>query len=195
MVSKIWAALRPVTVGVVGAICLATPGWAEAPAATPGAGGAQAAAPVRTSVKVREGTEVRIAIDDPLSSKTASAGDNFTFHTTETIRLADGTIIPEGYHGRGEVTDVEKKGMLGKAGRLNIRLNYITVGDVRLHLRMSTAAEGKSGVATTVALTLIITPLFLMHHSADAKIVKGQAMTAFVDTDTDLPFPLPAISN
>ena len=129
-------------------------------------------------------------MDDPLSSKTSSAGDMFAFRTTEAIRLSDGTVLPQGYRGRGEVTDVEKKGMLGKAGHLNIRLNYIKIGDVHLRLRRSTGAEGKSGVATTVALSLIVTPLFLMHHGADAIIPKGQTMTAFVDEDTDIPLPI-----
>ena len=101
--------------------------------------------PARTSIKVPEGTEVHIAIDDPMSSKTSSAGDMFAFRTTEAIRLSDGTILPEGYRGRGEVTDVEKKGMLGKAGHLNVRLDYLAVGDVHVHLRRSTGVEGKSG--------------------------------------------------
>ncbi|MGI8841848.1 MAG: hypothetical protein ACR2F8_13875 [Caulobacteraceae bacterium] len=150
------------------------------------------AIPARISIKIPEGTEVHIAIDDPLSSKTSSAGDMFAFRTTEAIRLSDGTLLPEGYRGRGEVTDVEKKGMLGKAGHLNIRLDYLMVGDVHVHLRQSTGVEGKSGVGTTVALALIVSPLFLMHHGAEAVIPKGQAMTAFVDEDTLVANPPPA---
>ena len=147
--------------------------------------------PARISIKVPEGTEVHIAIDDPLSSKTSSAGDMFAFTTTDAIRLSDGTVLPEGYRGQGEVTDVEKKGMLGKAGHLNIRLDYLIVGDVHVHLRQSTGVEGKSGVGTTVALALIVSPLFLMHHGADAVIPKGRAMTAFVDEDTSIASPPP----
>jgi hypothetical protein len=150
--------------------------------------------PARISIKVPEGTEIHISIDDPLSSKTSSAGDMFAFRTTDAIRLSDGTVLPEGYRGRGEVTDVEKKGMLGKAGHLNIRLDYLAVGDVHVHLRRSTGVEGKSGVGTTIALALIVSPLFLMHHGAEAVIPKGQAMTAFVDEDTQIGNPPPAPS-
>lgn len=150
--------------------------------------------PARLSIKIPEGTEIRIEIDDSLSSKTSSAGDMFAFRTTEAIHLPDGTVLAEGYRGRGEVTDVEKKGMLGKAGHLNVRLDYIRIGDVHMHLRRSTGVEGKSGVGTTVALALIVSPLFLMHHGAEAVIAKGQAMTAFVDEDTQIPNPPPAPS-
>jgi len=115
----------------------------------------------------------------------------FAFRTTEAIQLPDGTVLPEGYRGRGEVTDVEKKGMLGKAGHLNLRLDYFAVGDVHVRLRRSTGVEGKSGVGATVALALIVSPLFLMHHGAEAVIPKGQAMTAFVDEDTQITNPPP----
>jgi hypothetical protein len=152
------------------------------------------ASPVSLTVDIPEGTEIRIAIEDPLSSKTSAAGDEFAFKTTESIRLSDGTVLPVGYSGRGEVTDVEKKGMLGKAGHLNVRLEYITIGNVRVRLRRSTGIEGKSGVGTTVALALIVSPLFLMHHGAEAVIPKGQAMTAIVDEDAHIANPPPSPS-
>lgn len=146
--------------------------------------------PAKTTVRIPEGTEIRIAIDDGMSSKSATAGDTFAFRTTEAITLSDGTVLPAGYRGRGEVTDVEKKGMLGKPGILNIRMDYIKIGDTRLHLRRSSDTQGKSGVGTTVALAVIVSPLFLMHHGAEAVIPKGQAMTVFVDEDTAIPFPV-----
>ena len=149
------------------------------------------ASPVNVSIDVPEGTEIHIAVEDPLSSKTSVAGDEFAFKTTQAIHLPDGTVLPEGYSGRGEVTDVEKKGMLGKAGHLNVRLEYITVGNVRVRLRRSTGVEGKSGVGTTVALALIVSPLFLMHHGAEAVIPKGQAMTAVVDEEAHIANPPP----
>jgi hypothetical protein len=149
------------------------------------------ASAVKVMVDVPEGTEIHIAIEDPLSSKTSVAGDEFAFKTTQAIHLPDGTVLPEGYSGRGEVTDVEKKGMLGKAGHLSVRLEYITVGNVRVRLRRSTGVEGKSGVGTTVALALIVSPLFLMHHGAEAVIPKGQAMTAVVDEEAHIANPPP----
>ena len=63
---------------------------------------------------------------------------------------------------------------------LALRLDYIRIGDVRVHLRANKAAEGKSGVATTVVLSLLITPLFLMHHGADIVFPRGQTIMAYV---------------
>ena len=85
--------------------------------------------------RIPEGTEVRVRLDEQLSSATSSSGDTFSISTDEDIRLADGAVIPSGYRGRGEVTAAHKKEMLGKAGEISVRLDYIRIGDVRVHLR------------------------------------------------------------
>ena len=56
-------------------------------------------------------------------------GDTFEVVSDEEITLADGTILPAGYSGRGEVTIAEKNGMLGKSGELGIRINYLKCGN------------------------------------------------------------------
>ena len=145
-----------------------------------------------TGLMIPEGTEVRVRLNERLSSASNVEGDEFSITTDEPIQLSDGTIIPAGFRGRGEVTDAHKKGMLGKAGELHIRLDYFKIADTRVHLRAEKGGEGKSGVATTVVLTLLITPLFLMHHGAELVFPQGQKITAFVDQDTKVPLPLPS---
>jgi hypothetical protein len=46
------------------------------------------------------------------------------------------------------------------------------------------------GVGATVVLTVLITPLFLMHDGADLTYPRGQTVTALVDEDTKLAFPV-----
>ncbi|HEY2661355.1 MAG TPA: hypothetical protein VGI79_16660 [Caulobacteraceae bacterium] len=151
-----------------------------------------ATAPVPTSVHVPEGTEVRIKFDEALSSATSTAGDTFSITTDEEMHLADGTTIAAGYRGKGEVTEADKKGMMGKPGQLNVRLSYVRVGDVRLHLRASKGAEGKDGVTSTIILTVLFGPLGLIKHGHDVVIPRGQTMVAYVDEDTVIPLPLDA---
>ena len=168
---------------------VATPPTTAAPQASPTR--PAATSPVApSSRKIPEGTEVKVRLDQPLSSATATAGDTFAISTDGEIRLADGTIIPAGYRGKGTVTAAEKRGMLGKAGQLNISLDYIRVGDVRVHLRASKGGEGKSGVTTTIVLSLLITPLFLMHHGHEMVFPKGQIATAYVDEDATIALPI-----
>ena len=134
---------------------------------------------------------MKLRLEDQLSSASATAGDTFAISTDEEIRLPDGTVIPAGFRGKGEVTEAHKKGMLGKAGELSVRLDYVRIGDVRVHLRADKSAEGKNSVTTTVVLTLLITPLFLMHHGHEIVFPKGQLITGYIDQDTDIPLPIP----
>src|SRR5580693_7189489 len=115
-----------------------------------------------TSTKLPEGTEVHVHLGERLSSATAAVGDTFEITSDEQVNLPDGTILPAGYGGKGEVTVAEKTGMLGKSGQLAIRMNYLRVGDVHVHLRANKADEGKSGVTNAVVVTVLFGPLGLL---------------------------------
>ncbi len=141
-------------------------------------------------IHVPEGTELALRFNDHLSSETASQGDRFSVTLDEPIKLADGTVIPAGYRGVGEVTTAEHKGMMGKGGQLNVRLNYLSIGDIHLHLRASQGAAGKDSIGATVALTVLFGPIGLIKHGHDVEIQQGQKITAFVDEASDIRSPV-----
>jgi len=182
------------------------PGWASAeplnnvasvrgPAAptliVPAAQAFSPSAPIvaPTSAEIAEGTEVRVELGERLSSATASVGDTFPIASVEEIRLSDGTVLPSGYSGKGEVTVAERTGMLGKSGQLGVRMIYLKVGDAHVHLRANKTSEGKSGVTNTVIMTVLFGPLGLIVHGHSIVYPKGQQLTAFVDQDTRIGLP------
>jgi hypothetical protein len=140
-------------------------------------------------VRLREGTEVRFTLGEALSSATSAEGDEFEITTSDPIDLGNGITIPAGFRGRGEVTSVEKKGMMGKAGQLSVRLDYMRIGDTKVRLRSNQSHEGKSNQTNAIVLSLLVTPLFLLMHGKDATIPKGQAVTGYVDDDADISLP------
>jgi hypothetical protein len=152
-----------------------------------------AAAPeAPASVRLQEGTEVNFRLDDELSSHTASQGDTFSITLADPVRLADGTVIPAGSRGRGEVSSVEKRGMMGKGGQLSVRLDYVMVGDTKVHLRANQSQDGKSTQTNAIVLSLLITPLFLLMKGKDVTIPRGQAIKGYVDSTVDLATPFTA---
>lgn len=159
----------------------------QAPASPPLA--APVPAPAQT-VKIPEGTEFIIRFEDKLSSGSNTEGDQFSISLDEGVKLADGTVIPDGYRGRGEVVAAKKKGFMGQAGELNIRLSYIRIGDTRVRLRASKAGEGKGAMGATIALTVLFGPLGLLKRGHDIEIKQGQTLTAYADQDADLTLPL-----
>lgn len=142
-----------------------------------------------TPVKVPEGTEMLVRFNDALSSGKSTEGDQFSITLDEDVKLPDGSVIKRGYRGKGEVTQAKKKGMMGQAGEMNIRLDYLKVGDTRIHLRANKGGEGEGAMGATVALTLLFGPLGLLKHGHDVEIKRGQTLTAYVDQDCTIDAP------
>jgi hypothetical protein len=170
-----------------------TASFAQTASSPPDAAGSVAATmspSMAGPVHLAEGTEVVLRFNDRLSSETASQGDHFSVTLDEPIKLADGTVIAAGYRGVGEVTAALHKRMMGKAGQLNVRLDYLSIGDTRVPLRASSEEKGKSSVGTTVALAVLFGPLGLIKHGHDVEIEPGRKITAFVNEPTDISPPV-----
>ncbi|MFI4966316.1 MAG: hypothetical protein ACHP9T_13230 [Caulobacterales bacterium] len=142
------------------------------------------------TIKVPEGTEMTIRVNDSLSSGTSTEGDQFSITLQDPVRLSDGTVLRPGYRGRGEVMKVKKKGFAGQAGQLNIRVNYVRIGDTRIRLRANKGSEGQGALGATIALSVLFGPLGLLKHGHDIEIKPGQTLTAYVDTDAELDMPI-----
>lgn len=141
------------------------------------------------TVKVPEGTEVVISVDDKLSSDTSHEGDRFSISLADDVVLSDGTKLPAGLKGAGEVTHAKKKGMMGKPGELNVRFDYLKAGDTKIKLRGQKGAEGDARYGTTITLTVLFGPLGLIKHGKDVEIKPGQRMTIFTDADASVELP------
>jgi hypothetical protein len=150
-----------------------------APTAAPSATGSDASG----KYTLREGTDVDLKFSQALSSKTATEGDPVTLELVDDLKVGDVVVARAGSKALGEVTKASKSGMLGKAGDLAIRLDYLKAGDVKIHLRGTKGKEGESGTTSMVVLTVLFGPIGLIKHGKDVEIKEGQALHAFVGDD------------
>ncbi|HEY1928903.1 MAG TPA: hypothetical protein VGG92_15680 [Caulobacteraceae bacterium] len=169
--------------------CFCLQGAAFAQSAMIGAVPTTTATSAPSKVRIPEGTEVRLRLLEKLSSSTSTEGDTFEVVTDEEIRLPDGTTLPAGYSGRGEVTRAEHNGWLGKSGQLDIRLDYMKVGDTRVHLRGIKGREGDSNTGNLIAATVLFGVVGFAVHGHSVVYPEGTMLTAYVDTDTDISLP------
>ena len=139
-----------------------------------------------TKILLADGTDVYLAFDEDLSSKTANQGDTVTFVLTEDLKVGDVVVAKSGAKAVGEVTNAQKAGMLGKGGELNIRLDYLKVGPAKVHLRGTKGGEGKSGTGGAIALSLLVSPLFLLMHGKQITVTKGTPLHAYVADDINV---------
>jgi hypothetical protein len=182
------------------ALMMAVPVFAQqtaapvsAAAVAPAAAVALVAAPIAAAADasgkymLREGTDVNLQFSDDLSSKTSSEGDPVALTLTDDLKVGNVVVAKAGTHAFGEVTKAEKSGMMGKAGELNLRLNYLKVGDNKIQLRGTKGKEGESGTTGAVVLTVLFGPIGLIKHGKNVEIKKGQALHAFVADDVAVP--------
>jgi len=137
-------------------------------------------------VKVMEGTDVRLQFIDKLSSGTAIEGQRFNLVLDEDVKVNGVVVVPRGSKAVGTVMTARKTGYMGKAGELNVLINYMLLGEQRIRLRASSGKEGEGRVGATVALTVLFGPLGLLKRGKDIEINPGTVIDAFVDETTIL---------
>lgn len=141
-----------------------------------------------------EDTPVRIKLTRTMSSKDAKADEKVDFEVLEDIKVGDVVVIQHGAMAIGTVTEAHPKRRMGRAGKLNINIDYVQLVDgEKVPLR---AVRGGSGGNHTGAMTGAIVatsilffpaaPFFLFMHGKDITIPKGTEITAYVAADTPL---------
>ena len=142
--------------------------------------------------KLRDGDDVQLTFAQDLSSKTASDGDPVMLILAEDLKVGGVVVARAGAKAVGEITNAKKSGMMGKAGELNLRLDYLKVGDTKVHLRGTKGKEGESGTTSAVVLTVLFGPIGLIKHGKNVDIKQGTPLKAFVSDDIALPPAQPA---
>jgi hypothetical protein len=147
----------------------------------------EARVPGGDTYQLKEGTEVNLKFAQDLSSKTAQEDDRVNFELAEELKVGDVVVAKAGTKAVGTVTHVKKSGMFGKGGELNVRLEYLKVGDSRVRLRGNKGKEGADKTGTAVALTILFGPLGLIKHGKNVEVKSGAPLKVFVDEDIRLP--------
>ena len=93
-------------------------------------------APARPLVVPAE-TVVSVVLDEPLSSKSSAAGQNFAATISAPIEVDGRVAIPKGSRATGVVRDAKSAGKFKGAGILSVSLTSVTVGGRSYDLQTS----------------------------------------------------------
>jgi hypothetical protein len=170
-------------------------GIQSAPAASIAPAAPQAAilAPTGGSV-LRAGTEVPLRLEEGLDSnnKTIREGHRFRMTVANDVRLGNVVVIPAGSPATGEVTDLRRKGMWGKSGRIVARVINARVGDRLIRLTGSFDDKGVTGTAGVVGAIVFVPIAGFFLTGTSAKMPAGSGVKAFLDEDLAIAVPQPA---
>lgn len=130
---------------------------------------------------------MKLKFAQDLTSKTAAEDDPVSMVLDEDLKVGDVTVCKAGAKALATVSHAKKAGMMGKGGELNIRLEYLLVGDTRVRLRGTKGKEGEGKVGAVVALTVLFGPIGLIKHGKNVEVKQGTPLLAYIDRDSEVP--------
>jgi hypothetical protein len=146
-----------------------------------------AAAQSMTNIAVPAGTPVQLVTVDPLDSRTVRQGQRFRLRVAEDVTVGSAVVVPRGAAAVGEVEAVSGKGMVGKAGRLQLQPLFVEMAEQRVNL-IGTLNERGADSTTGVAVgSLLISSLGIFITGKSASVPAGSLLPARVRTDVTLP--------
>ncbi len=145
------------------------------------------AQPGAKTLKIPDGTMLRLSLLDSLSSATNEVDEPVNFEVAEEVKVGDVVAFPRGTTARGHIVEVEPKKRLGRAGKLNFSVDYVKALDgTNVRLRASSTRKGEEKSGTVIVGTVLLSPLFLIMRGKDVNIPKGTAFNAYVDGDREI---------
>jgi hypothetical protein len=142
---------------------------------------------------LRAGVEVPLRIEEGLNSndKTVREGQQFRMSVANSVMLGNTVVIPAGSPATGEITDVRRKGMWGKSGRIVARVLNVRVGDRLIRLTGNFDDKGVTGTAGVVAAIAFVPIAGFFMTGTSANIPAGSGVKAFLDEDLTVAVPQP----
>jgi hypothetical protein len=145
---------------------------------------AQAAAPARPAapreVLVPEGTEIRVRLLSPISSKDARPEDRLSFEVLEDVLVDGAVVVKRDARGKGRVTEAQKSRSFGRKGKLSFAIDSVEAVDGQsLPVRTEQKAQGTGKVGTAVVVAYFGGPLGLLVKGKQAEVPAGSEFTVF----------------
>jgi hypothetical protein len=145
------------------------------------------------TIRLEDGTPVRLRLQRTLSSADAHVNDQIDFEVLDEIKVNGIVVIPKGGVAWGTVTAAQSKRRMARGGKLDVNIDSVrTVTGDRAALRaVRTGAGGghvgamAGGMVATAIFVPVAAPFFLLMHGKDVTIPKGTEITAYVNGDNN----------
>ncbi|RZL82366.1 MAG: hypothetical protein EOP66_05025 [Sphingomonas sp.] len=128
--------------------------------------------PMGTPVKLRTRTQV--------STKSNKPGDRLYLEVAEDLVYRGQVVIPAGAVATAEVARADRNGHFGRKGKLNIQLLHVQTAAGPVRLTGNSYDEGTTGLYTSIATMVFVSPLGFLVHGTSAQIPQGSIVQAYL---------------
>jgi hypothetical protein len=134
-------------------------------------------------------------LDQSISSETAEQGQTVELSATESVKVSDQIVIPEGARVTGTVTTAQEKRHMGRAGKLDFSIDRVRAADgewiplrYTINKKAGDSHAVRTGVLTASAAVLFwpAAPAFLLIKGKDVTLNKGMIFDTFTDQNHEL---------
>jgi hypothetical protein len=145
-------------------------------------------------VKVPDGTQVEVELNETISSDNLKVGALVDFKVVQPVVVDGVTVVEKGAGAKARITRAKKAGYWGRSGKLEWAMQDVGAADgSRIPLRFASGQKGSGStgkVATGVAVTAILffpaAPLWGFKKGKNAVIPAGQRYEVAVHGDTNV---------
>jgi LssY C-terminus len=146
------------------------------------------------TLRIPDGTPVKLRLAESVSSAHARVGDPLDFVVVRDVSVGGFTVIPAGTMARGSITGVKGRRFLGLGGQVSLKLDSVDLvnGD-RVGLSASKKIKGGSRTKLMVGAMILTglvflpaAPIFLLTRGHDSTVVKSTEVTAQINGATSL---------
>lgn len=159
-------------------LLLLAPGDAIVPPSTETPQPAAMSQKPRTAVRIPDGIDVKLVLDETLSSRSNVKGDLFRLKVAEPVMVDGAETLAAGTVVIGEITDAQTKSAFGVSGKLEARTLYAQTPNGTLRLSGRLGQKGKGGTTETVLTYAIIGAISFVVTGKSANIPAGTELVA-----------------
>ena len=143
-----------------------------------------AAALEPTEVLVPDATELRLRLEHPVSSASATVNQALVFKVTADVVLDGRTVIAKDAEARGTVTRAQHRKGFGRRGKLEFTIAVVEAVDgQKLRLDGSQSLRGKDLYGTAGVVTILTGPFGVFVKGRDIEIPAGTEYTVYTAGD------------
>ena len=130
-------------------------------------------------------TPIIIRCNETITTRDVVDGGTVNFSVLSDVKSQDGNIlISAGTPVTATISFSSPKGMIGKSGTITINDFHTTAVDGSyIPLSSSISARPDDKLATSIVLSVLICPLFLLMKGEDAQVPAGTTKTAYTVSD------------
>lgn len=134
-----------------------------------------------------EGMAIPLQTRADISSKSARTGDEVELAVAKPVTIGGVVVIPAGTPAVGTVTRAKSNGLLGRSGKLDIRVDRLKAGQLDIPVRGQRNAQGKSGTLGSVGAGIVFLPLAILVRGRNVKVPAGTAFDVYIDQEVHVP--------